>query len=253
VDEFGGMSMRLGRFFLASLLLAGIVAPAAAQNENFKFLTGTPYPTQPTLQVGNYSYYVSPYRGQFLSEPGQPTVDIWCVDFAHEVHTGQMWNANFTNMGSGDFSNTYGVRFRGWSNGIAEERYKAAAWLASQTIVPPSPAANKPTWPELQAAIWGLMGQTEGGSPMGFDLADVTDGSIRTNAADWMNQAVAASQAGDVNGSEWTVISDVNGSSNATQEFIARYNVVPEPATILLLATGLAAVAGLVYFRGFSA
>ena len=244
--------MRLGRFFIASLLLAGIVAPAAAQNGNFQFLTGTPYPTQPTIQVGSARYYVSPYRGIFLSEPGQPSVDIWCVDYFHEVHLGQVWQANFTNMGSGDFSNTYGVRFRQWSDAIAEERYKAAAWLASKAIVPPSLAANKTEWPQLQAAIWSLMGHNESGSILpSFDLASVTDESIRLGVDGLVNDAL--DHSGDVTGSEWTIISDVRGSSNATQEFIAHYNVVPEPATILLLATGLAAVAGLAYFRGFSA
>jgi hypothetical protein len=239
--------VRLGRFIGVSLLLAGLVAPAAAQN--FKFVSGTPYPTQPTIQVGSYRYYVSPYRGQFLSEPGQPTVDIWCVDFFHEVSNNQTWNANLTNLGSGDLSNTYGMRFRGWSEGIAEERYKAAAWLATQFIVPPSD--NKGQWPELQAAIWSLMGKNADGSSTAFPLSWVP--GVQTNAQGWMGAAIAASQGGQVNGSEWTVISDVRGSSYATQEFIARYNVVPEPATLILFATGLVAIAGLAYYRGFAA
>jgi hypothetical protein len=95
---------------MALAVTAVSAAPAAAQN--FKFLSGNPY-SNPTLKVGSYNYYVSPYRGQFLSVPGQPVVDIFCVDFSREVTNGQQWTAAFTTLDGSSMANTCGVRFRG--------------------------------------------------------------------------------------------------------------------------------------------
>jgi hypothetical protein len=238
--------MRGARFLMALGLVAVLAAPAAAQNPNFKFLSGTPYSPQPVLQVGSHYYYVSPYRGQFLSIPGQPMVDIFCVDFGHSVSTGQTWTAAFTTLDGSSMANTYGVRFRHWSDGLALQRYKGAAFLASQFGT-----LGKSQWPNLQAAIWSLMGQDVDGTsttfPLGLPDADDATG-LNLVQEGWFNAAVDGGASPAFDGSRWTVISDVRESSLATQEFIA--NVVPEPQVIILLASGLLAIGAMAYFRG---
>jgi hypothetical protein len=228
-----------------------MAVPAAAQTQGkFKFVSGNPY-SNPTLNVDGTNYRTSIYRGQFLS--GGPTtaqIDVFCVDFFHRVGAGNEWDAWFSPL-SGDLSKTYGMRFRGWDQSIAESRYRAAAWLATQFGSPVGgyDATEKANWPDLQAAIWSLMGQDAGGTSA-FPLA--LDGTQQG----WLNTAlVAGNQASFVaQSSEWTVISDVNATaSTGKQEFITQHSVVPEPENVILLVTGLLAIGAVAYFRGFSA
>jgi hypothetical protein len=239
---------------LAIALLAGVVVPAAAQDGTFKFISGTPYPNQPTLTVPGYgTYYTSIYRGQFLS--GGPTtaqVDIYCVDFFHSVSVNQEWNAWFSPL-SGSMANTYGVRFRNWDLAIAGERYAAAAYLASQFN--PADPNKATTWPALQAKIWNLMGQTNTLSN-DFTAAGVNSSQFPiAQSGSTLNDAIT--NGANINGSEWTVISDVgttkNGVTTYAQEFLVQQSVVPEPETVILLVTGLLAIGAVAYFRGFSA
>lgn len=252
------------RGVLALALLAGMAVPAAAQTQGqFKFTDGTPYDPQPTLTVGSGvasrtgTFYTSTYRGQFLSGvPGNPTVDVFCIDFFHNANTSSTgYSAWFTPLSATDFSHTYGVSQRGWSQGIAEQRYRAAAWLATQ-FGDPTSATDKATWPAKQAAIWSLMGQTSmdfGANntvdlASAFNLSGFSNETFRNTTTGLLNSALTA--ANTVDGDSWMVISATNGGS---QEFLVQQSVVPEPETVILLVTGLLAIGAVAYFRGFSA
>jgi hypothetical protein len=238
--------MRLTRLVVALALLAGLSAPAAAQTQGkFKFLDGSPYDPQPTLTVSGRTYYTSIYRGQFLSGvPGNPTVDIFCVDFFHSVGTNNEWDAWFSPV-SGNLEQTYGMRFRGWTQEIATERYKAAAYLATQFSL-----ADKASWPTYQKTIWNLMGQ----QTLDNVFTDANNSSLFPLAVSnsTLNDAITGGQG--IDASEWTVISGVNAtSSSGKQEFLVQQSVVPEPETVILLVTGLLALGAVAYFRGISA
>jgi len=244
--------MRLFRGVMALAMLVGLVGPAAAQTQGkFKFVSGNPYPTQPTISVpGSGTYYTSIYKGQFLSGvPGNPTVDIFCVDFFREVRVGDQWDAWFSPL-SGDLSNTYGMSQRNWSQDIAAERYRAAAWLATQ-FGDPMNTADKAKWPTYQAAIWSLMGKSADGTTTAFSLTGFSD-PLKTNAQTALNDALAGgnTDAFKAQAGSWTIISDVNATK---QEFLTQQSVVPEPETVILLVTGLMALGAVAYFRGFSA
>ena len=239
------------RSALAIVLLAGVVVPAAAQTQGkFKFVSGNPY-GNPTLAVNGGNYYTSIYRGQFLAGvPGNPTVDIFCVDFFHSVSPNNEWDAWFSPL-SGDLSKTYGMSIRGWSQGIAAERYRAAAWLATQFGSPVGgyDAGEKANWPNLQAAVWSLMGQDVGGTTS-FPLA------LNGTQQNWLNTALTSGNTAEfqAQASDWTVISGVNASATTgKQEFLVQQSVVPEPETVILLVTGLLAIGAVAYFRGFGA
>jgi hypothetical protein len=244
--------MRLIRGVLAVGLLAGMVASAAAQTQGtFKFVSGNPYPTQPKLTVAGNTYYTSIYRGQFLS--GGPTtanVDIFCVDFFHTVSVGNEWDAWFSPL-SGSLDQTYGVRFRDWDQNLAAERYRAAAWLATQFGSPEGgySTTEKAGWPGLQKTIWSLMGQDVGGTSAFPDAVSADQQTL-------LNNALANGSASDfiAQTSGWTVISDVNATSTSgRQEFLVQQSVVPEPEAVILLVTGLLALGAVAYFRGISA
>jgi len=245
--------MRLMRGVLGVALLAGMALPAAAQTQGrFKFLDGSPYDPQPTLTVAGRTYYTSIYRGQFLSAvPGNPTVDIFCVDFSRSVRTNAEWDAWFSPL-SGNLEHTYGMRFRGWDQDIAAARYRAAAWLATQFGSPVGgySVAEKANWPGLQKTIWSLMGQNAAGTATTFPATLTTaqqvllnDALANGNTTEFINQS-----------GNWTVISDVNAAATSgTQEFLVQQSVVPEPETVILLVTGLLALGAVAYFRGISA
>ncbi len=57
--------------------------------------------------ANNGVYYVSPYTGimNYQTSSAQ-TVALFCVDINNEVSINQVWNANVTNLASGNFSNT---------------------------------------------------------------------------------------------------------------------------------------------------
>jgi hypothetical protein len=134
--------VRIIRGVLGVALLAAMAVPAAAQIQGqFKFTDGTPYDPQPTLTVGSDvasrtgTFYTSIYRGQFLSGvPGNPTVDVFCIDFFHNANTSSTGYSACVHpaLRHGLLSDTYGVSQRGWSTAIAQQRYQAAAWLATQ-------------------------------------------------------------------------------------------------------------------------
>ena len=47
-------------------------------------------------------YYVSPYYGTLNGQ----TVTLFCDDILNEVNFGQTWQANVTNLGTNNFSQT---------------------------------------------------------------------------------------------------------------------------------------------------
>lgn len=260
VDRDGDWGRRMKQlgYVMGLALVAGLTAPAAAQiSGQFKFTDGTPYDPQPTLSVPSSvasrtgTFYTSIYKGQFLSGiPGNPTVDIFCVDFFHNARS-TAYNAWFTPLSAVDFSKTYGVSQRGWSTAIAQQRYMAAAWIATQ-FGDPTSSTDKATWPVKQAAIWGLMGMTDPNSnaslASAFNVSGFSNTTFSATAQSLLNDGLA--NASSVSGDNWMVISAADGRS---QEFLTQQSVVPEPETVILLVTGLLALGAVAYFRGFSA
>ncbi len=211
--------MRLLKLVLVASLTAGTAQVATAQTQ-FQFLSGG--------NVTAYGYYVGPYRGAMGAiNPTQLTLN--CVDFFHHITVGQTWTANITNLGSSDLSRT---RFASQFTN-ATTLYQQAAYLTTLY----TPQRTNTEIAQIQATIWRL-----------FDpnlSAGITPPSPGTNR--WLNLAQANYHT--INASHFSIITDVNayrpnGADNiySAQEFIA-YNVTPEPATMILLGSGLAGLA----------
>ena len=184
-----------------------------------------------------WNVYTSPYKAAF-EIPGSPLVgmppagsstfgpteDIFCVDFIHYANTGT-YNANFTNLGDANINSLLGVTTR---SGHSLAQYLEAAFLAQQY------SNNKSEAGDINGAIWQIMN----GEPL-----------YRWNGSAWdpsgIKKWIGFAQEGysTVNAANWVVVTDVLGAGNenaGSQEYITQ--VTPEPATLLLLGTGLMAV-----------
>ncbi|MBI2796019.1 MAG: PEP-CTERM sorting domain-containing protein [Gemmatimonadetes bacterium] len=248
--------MKRTRFAIAAL--AGALAlsrPAVAQpsESDVKFIGLS----HPSVVVGGV--YGGVYNGKLggtivgSSYLGGTLVDLICVDLTHEVNYGQTWRAYEQNLGSLDGNYT---RW-GWESDWLL-RYRRAAWLTAQMKGRPDGDA---TVKAISTAIWRTFTGDKAysvpvglGSSYGWTNVD-GDGTIWAAAVTWINKSIAAETLiTATNASYWsnfTVLSDKaivrtfdsrgvwNGTVNGTQEFIA----TPEPASLALMATGLAGLA----------
>ena len=166
-------------------------------------------------------YYVSPYYGTLN---GQKVV-LFCDDILNEVHFGQTWQANVTNLATAvntnNFSQTrYGSVVGSAVLGNPAIAYEEAAWLTTQFASNPGDLVN------LQYALW-----------------DIMNPGVRGNGnADVQNWLLLASQNyGSISLNNFEIVTNVGPLTltGQVQEFIVP---TPEPGTLALLVCGMLAL-----------
>ena len=200
--------------------------------------------------VNSWSVYTSPYHAQFWVNSGSsvvppstllppaglnafgPTTDVFCVDFNHESYIGTTYNTYYTNLGTN--AGDLGVYTR---SGHTLTQYLESAWLASQIKVVGNASAAAA---DINGAIWQIMSGRPQFRWTGFNWdASGINGWIADAGTNW----------GSVNASDWVVVTDQTAAGKGwqsgtagSQEYITQ--VTPEPATLLLLGTGIVMLFG---------
>jgi hypothetical protein len=251
--------MRLRALALGtSLVLAGSVSALAQTTTTVKITSGgigTPV-TSGSAVAGSYpagtpNFYVSPYSGLINYNTATGTgqsVSLNCVDYFHDVYLGDVWTANVTNLGAAAgnldlLANTrYGhaadplAPYDAGAYGNVLQLYKQAAWLTTKYDANPGSTPDKTR--AIQSAIWTLFNGYDG------KIADAPwfngPGTDINDSAWWVSQS--ALYANQVNLNEFSVLTgNVDAwADGSKQEFLI--HTTPEPGTIVLMLTGMAAL-----------
>jgi PEP-CTERM motif-containing protein len=171
-------------------------------------------------------YYVSPYTGVMNvgSSNAQP-VALFCDDINNEVYVGEIWQANVTNVATGNFSDTrYGNGSVNPNLGGTSPQtlYQEGAWIVSQF------ASHPGDYVSLQYALWDLM--TPNAEPTSYANAD------GIKVSQWLS--LAAADYAQINPANFSIVTNVGplAYSGQVQEFIVS---TPEPAAVVLMLAGM--------------
>lgn len=160
--------------------------------------------------------YVAPY---LFKVDGGPVVGMMCDDFTHEDHIPETYTAVMSTIS--DLSQTRFIGTAGLTG------YKEAFWLYDQYLMHPADAGD------INFAVWAI-----------FDPAIIGNPTYWTAGEQAWLSAAQSVDLSNYDFSGFAVYTPISPTS--PQEMITK---TPEPASMLLLGSGLMAIGGLLRRR----
>ncbi|MFZ0314028.1 MAG: PEP-CTERM sorting domain-containing protein [Candidatus Korobacteraceae bacterium] len=179
-----------------------------------------------------YPYYITEAGGS------NAILDVMCDDYVHGGEPGQQWDANITDLGTGNIQLTRFNNLPGPNALYPLMLYNEAGWLLLETELEPTSQ-----WMYMNDAVWTI-----------FDPSAPCDSACQG----WMAAAAAS-----IKGLPQTYFNDVyiitpvnqhDQDPNSMQEFMyigesgsgnaQPGQSTPEPGTLVLMATGLLGIVG---------
>jgi len=178
------------------------------------------------------------YPYQIVEVGGSDSVlNVMCDDYIHGGQPGDQWEANITDLGTGNITLTRFNTLPGTTSLYALGLYDAAGWILLETE-----DEQQSQWREMNDAVWTI-----------FDPSAPCDSTCQA----WISAARSA-----IRGLPQNYFNDVyivtpvdqhDPDPNSIQEFMyigenstagADDQTTPEPGTLILMGTGLLAVFG---------
>jgi PEP-CTERM motif len=210
---------------LAVLVLGAVCSYAGSTDYTFLAYSGGNW-------QNGYPYYIT-------NGPAGAITLVMCDDYAHGGNVGNTWEANITNLGSGNLNLTRFNKFVAGPNALAPlTLYDEAGWILLQTITTP-----EDMWKDMNYAVWHIF---DPNSPLdqgaeGWLMAAQQEAKIGFPGVDFNKVYII------------TPVDQYNPDLTSMQEFLmigqdptdqGRNSgaQTPEPGTLVLLGTGVLAV-----------